>query len=96
MINLIKNIILLFLIPSIAFSNRQYKFSISDRDYLINEMLSINANSVKSSNFIFPYISDSSNDSYDIMNNNRYASLYPILGFRYSNSSFEIFPDYVR
>ena len=86
----------LSLILSLAFGSKQYQFSISNRSYLINEILSIQNNLIESSNFIFPYISNSSNESYDIMNSNKNYNLYPVLGVRYSNSSFELFPEYIN
>ena len=87
--------LILFLTASFLFSNKQYNFSFFDREYLINEILSIENQSVESSNFIFPYTSENSNKFYNIINN-KYSSLYPILGIRYSNSSFELFPEYCQ
>ena len=96
MIRMISHIIMLFIMLSIGFSSNQYEFSFSDRDCLNNEILSIKNESIEPSNFIFPYISESDSDFYNIIKNNRYSSLYPVLGIRYSNSSFELFPKYIN
>ena len=96
MIRMIRHIIMLFIMLSIGFSSNQYEFSFSDRECLTNEILSIKNESIEPSNFIFPYISESDSDFYNIIKNNRYSSLYPVLGIRYSNSSFELFPKYIN
>ena len=90
-----KNVIIFFTGLFFSIVSAQYKFSFSERDYLINEMLSIDKSSVESSNFIFPYVGDASNQFYDIISD-KSSSLHPIIGIRYSNSSFELFPEYYK
>ena len=89
-----KNIFYFILFISIILG-KHYEFSFSERENLINEILSIQNKSINEFNFIFPYIKKTDNKFYSIINNNN-STLHPILAFRYSNSSFELFPKYCQ
>ena len=88
--------LILFLIASFLITNKQYEFSFSDKDYLSNEILAIKNNSIESSNYKFPYKAEPNSVFLNLLKDSKKSSLHPILGLRYSNNSFEIFPDYIQ
>ena len=94
MITIQKNILALFFV-SLLLPNRGYNFNYSNNYYLNKEMSSIENGEIGDANFIFPNIDKLSYSAKNIIDNKNFG-LYPILGVRYSNTSFELFPEYFQ
>ena len=88
--------ILILAIASILFT-QGFNFNYSEELYLKNEIKAIQTGKVDEGLYMFPIVeSENKNQYLDIFKQSKDIKVYPIFGLRYSNSSFEMFEDYIN